>query len=409
MTPTLVDAKRLTLPVVQYQGSTATPGPNAQWNLMSKRLIQRPNAAIDMLYVVDLSWGRDLYPQAHQKIYHDIANALKSHGVQVPANPKFDQVLLNCRLPQENYMDALDRFFNPNDWEVPPTRQTFMLIVLPDDTAPLYSAVKTLCDSKHGLNTICAVQFKATKRDVASYMSNIALKFTFKLGGDVHRLPGLDTIRKKGTIVMGADVTHPSNGSIIGCPSIAAVVGTVDDQFMRFPGSMRLNPGRQELIQDLEDMVLERLKHWSNVNKTTKPTAILFYRDGVSESQYAAIQAFEVRAIKSAFDKFIKSKKPNATAADCAVALTFVVVGKRHNTRFFPAARDQHQFEAKGNTNIKPGFVVDSKIVTDPNDDFYLQSHQALKGTARPAHYVMLENGIKLTSSQLQNLVSPPP
>lgn len=400
------------MPVVQYQGSTATPGPNAQWNLMSKRLIQRPNAAVDMLYVVDLSWavgGRPLFPQAHQKVYHDLANALKGHGVQIPVNPNFNEVLMKCPLPRENFMDVLDHFFNPKDWEIPPTRQTFMLIVLPDDSPPLYSAVKTLCDSKHGLNTICAVQFKVTKRDVASYMSNIALKFTFKLGGDVHRLPGLEGIRKKGTIVMGADVTHPQAGSLQGCPSIAAVVGTVDDQFMRFPGSMRLNPSRQEPIRDLEDMVLERLMHWSSVNKTIKPSSILFYRDGVSESQYAEIQAGEVKAIKSAYVKFVKQKKPNATAADCTVALTFVVVGKRHNTRFFPAARDQHQNESKGNTNVKPGFVVDSKIVSEANFDFYLQSHQAIKGTARPAHYIMLENGMNMTSSQLHNLVSLPP
>jgi eukaryotic translation initiation factor 2C len=409
MAPALVDAKRLALPAVQYQNSTATPGPNAQWNLRDRRLIQRRDAAIDMLYVVVLATHkRDLTQQAHQKLYHDIANALMAHGVQVPANPNFKQVLLKCHVPEEDPMDVLDGFFNPNDWEVPPTTQTFMLIALPNDLPSLYCAVKTLCDSKYGLNTICAVQSKATGGPgLASYMSNIALKFTFKLGGDVHRLPGLNSLRGKCTIVMGADVTHPQAGSIVGCPSIAAVVGTVDDQFMRFPGSMRLNPSRQEVIQDLEDMVLERLKHWSNVNKTLKPTSILFYRDGVSESQYAAIQAVEVRAIKSAFEKFIKSKKPNATPADCAIALTFVVVGKRHNTRFFPAARDQHQDDRKGNTNIKPGFVVDSKIVSVPNVDFYLQSHQALKGTARPAHYVMLENGMGLTSGVLQNLVSP--
>lgn len=36
--------------------------------------------------------------------------------------------------------------------------------------------------------------------------------------------------------------------------------------------------------------------------------------------------------------------------------------------------------------------------------DFYLQSHNAIKGTARSAHYVVVQNGMGLAVEQLQNI-----
>lgn len=41
-------------------------------------------------------------------------------------------------------------------------------------------------------------------------------------------------------LVLGADVTHPGPGSVPGCHSIAAIVGSVDRHAGRFLGSMRL-------------------------------------------------------------------------------------------------------------------------------------------------------------------------
>jgi eukaryotic translation initiation factor 2C len=41
-------------------------------------------------------------------------------------------------------------------------------------------------------------------------------------------------------MLLGADVNHPSVASIERCPSIAAMVGPVDNRGGRFLGSMRL-------------------------------------------------------------------------------------------------------------------------------------------------------------------------
>jgi eukaryotic translation initiation factor 2C len=83
-----------------------------------------------------------------------------------------------------------------------------------------------------------------------------------------------------------SDVTHasPGSGALLGTPSIAAIVGSVD-QTGKFLGSMRLQPfvTSCEDIQDVEGMVLERIKAWFLNNKRTLPKNILYYRDGVSD------------------------------------------------------------------------------------------------------------------------------
>jgi eukaryotic translation initiation factor 2C len=46
--------------------------------------------------------------------------------------------------------------------------------------------------------------------------------------------------RKKKTMLVGIDVTHAGPGSRAGTPSIAAVVANIDDSFVQFPASLRI-------------------------------------------------------------------------------------------------------------------------------------------------------------------------
>lgn len=54
-------------------------------------------------------------------------------------------------------------------------------------------------------------------------------------------------LREKPTMLVGIDVTHPGLGAVKGTPSIAAVVGNVDDNFAQFPASMRMQKPRKEV------------------------------------------------------------------------------------------------------------------------------------------------------------------
>ena|ERR1700761_3081754 len=166
-------------------------------------------------------------------------------------------------------------------------------------------------------------------------------------------------------------------------------------------------------------MVKEHILRWAE-DFERLPSKILFYRDGVSESQYAAVREHEIRAVREAWKSVAQAKpklnKLNKT--DCQI--TFIIVGKRHHTRFFP--RNPQDQIARNNSNLKPGLIVDSVVTRGPvllsdgkkiaATDFYLQSHQARQGTGRSAHYVVLQNEIQnangqiLNNRQIQNIVS---
>ncbi|KAF1972475.1 hypothetical protein BU23DRAFT_599567 [Bimuria novae-zelandiae CBS 107.79] len=48
-----------------------------------------------------------------------------------------------------------------------------------------------------------------------------------------------------------ADAARPAVSDPAGMPSIAAVVESIDQEFQNYPGSMRLQPGRQEWIENM--------------------------------------------------------------------------------------------------------------------------------------------------------------
>jgi eukaryotic translation initiation factor 2C len=234
------------------------------------------------------------------------------------------------------------------------------------------------------------------------------------------------------TIIIGADVAHPTGSARPGCPSIAAVVGSTDDHYLHYPGSMRLQISRQEFITELGDMVKERLIDWAEKHNQTLPANMLFYRDGVSESQYKCVRESEIPQLKTAYQ--IAYEYFGGSGPAPPFKLTFIVVGKRHNTRFFTdetcqensfrsdlmnkelrnkvalAEEEGQEFIDRGgktsrmNHNLLPGMVVDRVIVHPYSNDFFLQSHKPLQGTGRSAHYFVLTNQMALSSDDLQRV-----
>jgi eukaryotic translation initiation factor 2C len=75
----------------------------------------------------------------------------------------------------------------------------------------------------------------------------------------------------------------------------------------------------------------------------------------------------EVHAIRRACASLDQTYKP---------LVTFLVVQKRHHTRFFPTKRED---EDGKNRNVPPGTVVDSKITHPVELDFFLVSHASIQ------------------------------
>ena len=94
-------------------------------------------------------------------------------------------------------------------------------------------------------------------------------------------------------VTLGADVIHPvADQQDSTKPSIAAVVASVDPRAAQYVCEIRIQASKQEYIEEMEDMVYHLLlKFHRSAGKTStaKPQRIIFYRDGVSEGQFAKV------------------------------------------------------------------------------------------------------------------------
>ncbi|CAM4856969.1 unnamed protein product [Rotaria socialis] len=270
----------------------------------------------------------------------------------------------------------------------------------------LYGLFKKLCELEFGhgavtqmiqqRNAVVGKQKDKARWDYAK-LNNILLKINTKLNGINAVLKVHDVIERffsHGHRVMyvGADLSHapPSARSQ---PSVVAVVASADDVPSRYfkevyqqhrPESAR-NESR-EYIVDMKAIMKSLIQQYEQ-HRGYPPNAIVMYRDGISESEFDTVFEKELTAIREACVELSPVYRPY---------LTYIVVNKRHHTRFFPMNSEK---------NVQAGTVVDSHDITNPTTyDFYLNSHHAALGTSRPTHYHVLYDDNKLRPDEVQML-----
>jgi len=148
----------------------------------------------------------------------------------------------------------------------------------------------------------------------------------------------------------------------------------------------------REVIEDLEDMCVHVFEKFRD-EMDKFPKRILFYRDGVSEGEFETIITEELKSIRSA-----------CTKLDFDPTITLVVVGKKHKVVFFPRQADDNSGLIDRSGNCPPGMVVDTKITSPVEFDYYLLSHNGILGTSKPAHYNVLLDENNFTADGLQSL-----
>jgi hypothetical protein len=132
-------------------------------------------------------------------------------------------------------------------------KPSFMLVLLSGRDNYIYPGIKRLGDVELGVHTVHMLLLSALKDPAKQdqYFSNVALKVNTKLGGINHILDpaSMKWLTAKKTMVVGMDVTHPGPSSKFGTPSIATIVASVDDSFVQYPASMRIQEGKKEVCQ----------------------------------------------------------------------------------------------------------------------------------------------------------------
>ncbi|KAG0212796.1 hypothetical protein BGX28_005643 [Mortierella sp. GBA30] len=325
--------------------------PNAQVNFFLRELIQTCTE-------LGLNIPNKSPPLMYQNPHGDLAASIKMAWIQTGNAVKSQPQLLVC--------------------------------LLPNTGTPLYAEIKRVTDTILGVCSQC-LQIRHTREPKKQYCANVCLKINVKLGGmNTHLAPNMmPFVQTKPTLILGGDVSHPQPGDM-SRPSIAALVGSMDNRAARYAATIRVQTARTETIADLSGMAVDLLKTFFQTC-AQKPDRILFYRDGVSEGQFAEVLKTEIAALRAACRRLEEDYKPS---------ITFVVVQKRHHTRFFPMMPSQG--DRLG--NCKPGTVIDSEIVHPFEFDFYLQAHAGLLGTSRPAHYYVLQDDNRLTADELQDM-----
>ena len=381
-----VPGRVLSHPQVRYKNNEAPFMFPASWNQQdkSKNYIKfNTGGSMGSWGAMMIAMGNNPYAfNSAAQLNDTVGNfgqALRALGINAPA-PRESQIVRIAGPDDPALEDAL----------ISSNQPSLLLVVLPIKEAPLYNRVKHIADTKAGVHTICVVGSKFAKpQGQDKYFANVALKFNLKLGGINQTIDSskLGIISEDKTMVVGLDVTHPSPGSAGTAPSIAGMVASVDKTLGQWPAIIRLQAeARQEMVSELKMMLKTRLNLWKTKGKHAElPENILLYRDGVSEGQYDLVLNKELPLLREA----CAEAYPAAWTKRGLPRMTVLVVGKRHHTRFFPTVMDKDKMDEKTG-NCCNGTIVDRHVTEARNWDFYLQAHNALQGTARPAHYFII-------------------
>jgi eukaryotic translation initiation factor 2C len=394
---TIVDARIIDSTDIKYAGKTMTPA-NGQWNLKNVKFVES-GERLEFWHVIIFEQSNWMPKPEVIDFIGILAAQCEKQGMNVKITRNMPAIrYLQFRGPnsvKQAYDDAKKELNKPPQ---------MIIFIIPGEKSPinteLYETIKRVMDTEVGCLSQCVSVDSRRNFRSPQYCANLAMKINLKLGGVNSNLPEekLRLPNGKEVLFLGADVTHPKDkfGS-----SICAVVGSLDNKAARYVTKYQAQErsGKEEILK-IDVMIKEILEEYCEYQKNVKkeeikpPPCIIMYRDGVSESQFERVLRFELPKIKEACAKFRQDYKPE---------IIFSVVGKRHHTRIFPV-NPRNKDEADRNGNCLVGTVVDKKITHPTLNDFYLQSHFANQGTARPSHYTILHDDIKLTIDEFQSL-----
>ena len=323
-------------------------------------------------------------------------------------------------------------------------RMMFVIFLIPSRNQDLYGSIKRAGDQNTGITTFCHVT--KAKDDSSAVLkpsnqlgtlANMSMKINLKARKKAVPQAGVNQIlapagvnqaldpQKLGpiltpkTMIIGIDVTHPGSSAMKDSPSIAAVVGSVDKHFAQWPASLRMQmPVENKLhpedmkqsveqVLELQHMIAERLVNYCYRNNRQLPDKLVVYRDGLSEEQFSMCASDEYDAIYAGIGDVMKRNDISLMNGRPQILLICAV--KRHHTRCFPdidseqVAKSSKRFichtpsikSTEFNWNPMPGTCITERITYGKGKDFFLYSQNAIKGTARPTHYIILRDELR--------------
>ncbi|KAI5286860.1 hypothetical protein KEM54_006447, partial [Ascosphaera aggregata] len=392
-----VEGRVLSAPKVKYDKTLADTQRNpGQWNLRNTRFTEPRNLGRWAILVLKTPAFTE------EMIDRDVFKAGLRNGLSSVGINNDDSVYASIVMMTSSTDSVLESSIAKAASLV-----DFVVTILPNKDATLYSYVKRLCDVKYGIRNISFVNSTLVsvlgKHGLDQYFANVAMKFNLKLGGTNQVVEQMEQslLAQGKTMLLGLDVTHPSPGSADSTPSVAAMVSSIDKKLAQWPATLSLQAkAKQEDITNLKEMLRRHLGLWIKRGRNLEyPENIVVYRDGVSEGQFDKVLNDELPQLRQACRELYPVEKQRAGLP----RFTVMVVTKRHQTRFYPSATQ----DATKNSNTMPGTTVDRGVTEAQRWTFYQQGHAAIQGTARSAKYDVLLD--EVFSNVYRRLPLPPP
>ncbi|KAJ4271702.1 Protein argonaute [Fusarium torreyae] len=382
------EARILAPPIVRFGQGTAEPKFAGRWDLRGKKFWKQNTAPL-------MNWGFIALEQpialpALQAFAASFKTTFLGHGGRVTGEPQ----LLNP--PGNLRFDAAKAI----EWahEEITRRKGYtqlLFVVVSKKNSGTYERLKKSADIRFGILTQVVLGSHVQKNN-GQYHSNVCMKVNAKLGGATACTPPLWKTPtffpdNRPTMMVGVDVSHAAPGGVT--PSTASMTMSVDKDATRYAAVAETNGYRVEMLtpSNIRFMFGELIPQWKANHPGKVPTHIIYFRDGVGEGQFAYVLDQEIAEIKA----YLRTVLPGSAPFP---KFTVIVATKRHHIRFFPQRGDK-------NGNPLPGTLVEREVTHPFMFDFYLNSHVAIQGTARPVHYHVLMDEMGMPVNDLQKMI----
>jgi len=295
-----VRGRLLPCPVVVYGSGTDSRGPESgQWNLRNKRFLKSAGFnSWGLLYLP--GGGRQAQDTELQNFCRAMSNSLLAVGITAPrSQPAFLKGNAHGDLKQE-----ISQLVGKCTHAFSAAKPDLLVFLLHDKASTLiYKVIKSVCEVDFGIPSQVMIVEKALKdKGQMQYLGNIGLKVNCKLGG-INSSVDEPLFRRSKFMLLGGDSSHPSPGELRRMPpppSYCALVGTYDQACVAYTGIATAQPATDELIGTFQPMVTEIMKRFFSRNKFL-PDSVVYWRDGIAESQVPQFLDTEVQALRGRF------------------------------------------------------------------------------------------------------------
>ncbi|OWM75410.1 hypothetical protein CDL15_Pgr021574 [Punica granatum] len=306
---TKVEGRVLETPKLKVGNNNECIPQNGRWNFNQKTFI-RP-IKVDRWVIVNFSARCDT-----SRLSRDLIDCGRTKGMQIEC-----PVALIEEDPQqrrEGPVARVEKMFELIRMKLsrPPK---FILCALPErKISDIYGPWKKKCLTEFGIVTQCISPLKINDQ----YLTNVLLKINSKLGGinsllAIEHASCIPKITDTPTMILGMDVSHGSPGRS-DMPSISAS-----------PKLEIIDALYKPLANGEDDGIMrELLLDFYESSKGRKPTQIIVFRDGVSETQFNQVLDIELQQIVKAYNHLGETSVPK---------FTVIVAQKNHHTKLFQA------------------------------------------------------------------------